>query len=140
MALAIDVNVSTDANAKTGATVTATTPSFTTATATELLVLFIEATLNSTTPNPPSMSSVSGAGLTWTQVSVKNVASSGALAAVYIAFATSVLTAQTVSASLTNPHGASDSLDVSITLLSFTGADQVNGVGATPTTISSTSG
>lgn len=138
MALAIDVNVSTDKNTQSTGTVTATTPSFTTTTATELLVLFIEATLNATTSDThlPSISSVSGAGLTWTQVAVESSANTHSLVAVYKAFATSILTSQTVSAAIANPIS---NMDVSITLLSFTGADQTNGIGATAS-ISNTTG
>lgn len=136
-ALAIDVNVSADANAKPSGTQSITTTSFSTGSANELLLLFIQATNNGgTISNVPTVSSVSGAGLAWSSVVTEGVSNSNAMVSVYKAVAVSQLTAQTVTATLTL---ASAGGNMSITLLSFTGADTTNGVGATAV-ISATAG
>ena len=110
-AIAIDVNVSKDRS--TSAT-TLATPVFATAAGGELLLAFVSADYASGTNT--SVTSIAGAGLTWVRV-VRTNAQSGT-AEVWRAFAPSLLSGVTVTATL------SQSVAASITVMSFSGVDQ----------------
>ena len=118
-ALAIDVTTSTDAaTAKT----TVVTPSFSTKSASELLLAFVS-TDQISSPNT-TVTGVTGGGLTWVMVYRTNVQNGDA--EIWRAFAPSTLSGVTVTATL------SQSVVSSITVVSFTGADSTgtNGSGA----------
>jgi PKD repeat protein len=116
---AIDVTISADASQ---ATASAVSPSFSTAAGNELLLAFV-ATDYSSGPNT-TVTAVSGAGLTWALVMRSNTQSG--TAEIWRAFATSMLSRVSVTATL------SQSVVSSITVMSFTGVDPsgTNGSGA----------
>jgi hypothetical protein len=118
-AIGIDANVSK--NQGTAAT-SVTTPSFSTTAGNELLLAFISTDAVSS-PNI-TVTGVTGAGLTW--VLVRRTNAQLGTAEIWRAFSANVLTGVTVSATL------SQSVDSSMTVLSFTGVDSsgTNGSGA----------
>ena len=120
--ITIDANVSGD---QAPASATVTTPAFSTTSGSELLLAFIAGDYQpSQSTTNLSVSSVSGGGLTW--VLVKRTNAQAGSAEIWRAFAPSVLTNATVTATL------SQSVQSSITVLSFAGVDTTgtNGSGA----------
>jgi uncharacterized repeat protein (TIGR01451 family) len=118
----LDVNVSMD---QSTARTTVMTPAFSTTTGSELLLAFIAGDYQpSQSSTNLSVTSVSGGGLTW--VLVKRTNTQAGSAEIWRAFAPSVLTNVTVTATL------SQSVESSITVLSFAGVDTTgtNGSGA----------
>jgi Concanavalin A-like lectin/glucanases superfamily/Galactose oxidase-like, Early set domain/Bacterial Ig domain/Kelch motif len=109
-AIAIDVNVSSD---RSTSSTTLATPAFSTAAGNELLLAFVSADYLSG-PNT-SVTGITGAGLTWVRVVTTNARSG--TAEIWRAFAPSLLTSVSVTATL------SQSVAASITVMSFTGAD-----------------
>jgi uncharacterized repeat protein (TIGR01451 family) len=118
-AIAIDANVSKDQGSPS---TTVSTPSFSTASANELLVAFVS-TDNVSSSNT-TVTNIAGAGLTW--VLVQRTNTQLGTAEIWRAFASSVLANVTVTATL------SQRVLSSITVMSFTGVDAsgVNGAGA----------
>src|SRR3984957_1968333 len=118
---AIGVDVTTSKNPTT-ASKTISTSAFSTSTGNELLLAFVS-TDSTTTPNT-TVTQVAGAGLTWVLVERTNVQKG--TAEIWRAFATSPLSAVTVTATL------SQSVDSSITLMTFMGVNTsgTNGSGA----------
>jgi hypothetical protein len=118
-AVAIDVNTSTD---RATASTTVATPTFSTAAGNELLLAFIATDYLSGANT--TVTSVSGAGLTWVLVARAN-GQSGA-SEIWRAFAPTTLSNVTVTATL------SQSVSSSLTVMSFTGVDTsgTNGSGA----------
>src|SRR5262249_50990467 len=118
-AIAIDAIVFADSGT---ASTTVTTSVFSTTVGSELLLAFVS---TDTTSDPnTTVSAVTGAGLTWVLVSRTNTQSG--TAEIWRTFAASPLNAVTVTATL------SQSVDSSMTVMSFTGADPsgTNGAGA----------
>jgi len=117
--LAIDVNVSTD---QSPANTTVVSPTFSTAAGNELLVAFVAADYLAGANT--TVTSISGAGLTWQLVARTNVQSG--TAEIWRAFATTPLSAVSVTATL------SQSAVASLTVMSLTGVDTsgTNGSGA----------
>ena len=109
-AVTIDVNTSAD---RTTASTSVTSPSFSTSSGNELLLAFVAADAASGTT--ATVTSVAGAGLTWSLV-VRNNAQSGT-SEIWRAFAAVPLTNVTVAATI------SQATVSSITVLSFTGVD-----------------
>jgi len=136
-ALAIDVTSTKDNTAGHFSPFSLTSNAFTTANATELLVVFLGAGQAGTggmpdLPDGVITGSVSGAGLTWQLAVRTNV--QGGTAEIWYALATTILTSQTVTATLTVTGGTFNQIrGVSITLVSFTGASTSTGIGATGT-------
>jgi len=118
-AIGIDANVSVDKNS---ASTTVATPAFSTALGNELLLAFV--TGDYVSGINTQVSSITGAGLTWTLVVRTNVEQG--TSEIWRAFATSPLSQVTVTATL------SHSVVSSLTLLSFTGVNTsgANGSGA----------
>jgi hypothetical protein len=116
--LAMDVDVSVNATKSA----TATSPTFSTKSANELLLAFISTDYLSGTNT--SVKTVTGAGLTWVLVERTNVQSGSA--EIWRAFSTATLSSVSVVATL------SQSVVSSMTVVSFTGADPsgTNGSGA----------
>ena len=108
--ISLDANVSQDGSK---ASTTITSPTFSTATANELLLAFIATDYVSGTNT--TVKSISGAGLTWTLVERTNGQSGSA--EIWRAFATSPLSSVTVTASL------SQSVVSSMTVMSFAGVN-----------------
>ena len=123
--LAIDVNTSFDLNS---ASATLRSPTFSTLAPNELLLAFIGTDFQG--GSNTMVTNVTGAGLTWALVRRTNVQSG--TAEVWRAFAPSVLTNVSVTATL------SQSVESSITIVSFSGVDTtgINGSGAIGATIS----
>jgi hypothetical protein len=117
--IAIDVNVSKD-QAATGTTIVS--PSFSTVAGNELLLAFVSA--DGPSGSAMTVSSVSGAGLTWTRV-VSTNAQLGT-SEIWRAFSASTLSNATVTATLAQRFSAS------LTVMSFSGVDTTgtNGSGA----------
>jgi hypothetical protein len=117
--LAIDVNVSFDASSRSASL---QSPVFSTTGTNELLLVFVATDYLSGANT--SVTNVTGAGLTWALVKRSNTQSGGA--EIWRAFSTATLTNVSVTAAL------SQSVESSITVLSFTGADRsgTNGSGA----------
>jgi hypothetical protein len=115
--LGSDIRVSTDG---TSANSTITSPSFSTASANELLLAFVSTDFLSGTNT--TVTGVTGAGLTWTLVVRTNAQKGGA--EIWKAFATAPLSNSTVTATL------SASVISSITVMSFSGADATGSGGA----------
>src|SRR5689334_21981841 len=109
-AIAIDVNTSAD---RTTASTSVASPSFSTTSANELLLAFVATDAASGTT--ATVTSVAGAGLTWSLV-VRNNAQSGT-SEIWRAFAPAPLVNVTIAATV------SQATVSSITVLSFTGVD-----------------
>src|SRR5579883_2597609 len=107
-AIAVDATISKD---QTTASLTVTSPSFSTTTCQELLLAFISTDHLSGTNT--TVQSVSGAGLTWALVVRTNVQSGSS--EIWRAFAPSALTARSVTATL------SQKVQSSMTVMSFSG-------------------
>jgi hypothetical protein len=124
--IAIDANVSKD---QTPAAATVTSPAFSTASTSELLLAFVATDYLSGTNT--KVTGVTGAGLTWTLVGRSNAQSGSS--EIWRAFSPSVLSGVSVKASL------SQSVVASITVVTFSGADGsgTNGAGAIGATASS---
>ena len=125
--LTIDVVASKDP-ATSGSSLT--TGTFTTAASNELLLAFVTA---ADVSGPNTVSSVTGGGLTWQLVVRSNV--QPGTSEVWRAFATSILTNASVTATLSRGAGSS------LTVVSFKGADPsgTNGSGAIGATIAANS-
>jgi hypothetical protein len=131
MALAIDVNVSNNyGDIGSANNWQLVSPSFSTAQANELLIAMVYFGFVSG-GGPPYVSSLTGAGLTWTKVvaQASNNSDVGDCE-IWKAFATSLLSNVTVTASLHPTTDASYGDGGCITVMSFTGADMTNGIGA----------
>ena len=124
-AIAIDAQVSTD---RTSASKTVVSPAFSTTSSNELLLAFVESDYKSGANT--TVTTVSGAGLTWVLV-VRTNAQSGS-SEIWRAFAPSTLSGVTVTATL------SQSVLSSMTVLSFSGVNTAgtNGSGAIGATAS----
>jgi hypothetical protein len=116
-AIAIDANISVD---QSPAKATVATPTFSTSSGNELLLAFVAADFLSGTNT--IVSSMSGAGLTWTLV-VRTNAQNGT-SEIWQAFSTSQLSQVTVTATL------SHSVVSSMTVLSLTGVNASGAIGA----------
>ena len=118
-AIGVDVSKSTD---RTTAATTVTSPAFSTASANELLLAFVatDGALGTTA----TVTSVTGAGLTWALVARANA--QPGTSEIWRAFATSTISNVTVTATI------SQSVVSTITVMSFTGVDTsgTNGSGA----------
>jgi len=127
--LAIDAQAYRD---QVTASATVVTPSFSTASKNELLLAFVAADYVSGTNT--TVTSVTGAGLTWTLV--KRTNTQAGTAEIWRGFATSPLSQVNVTATL------SQSVASSITVMTFTGADTsgTNGSGAIGATGAGNSG
>jgi hypothetical protein len=118
-AIAIDANVSKDQGSPS---TTVSTPVFSTTTGNELLLAFISA--DKVSSSSTTVMNVAGAGLTWVLVERTNV--QAGTAEIWRAFATSPLSAVTVTATI------SQRVASSLTVMSFTSVDTsgTNGLGA----------
>jgi hypothetical protein len=114
--LALDVTVSKD---NTGAANSITSPPISTVAGGELLLALVAT--DSLAPNM-TVTGVSGGGLTWTLVVRTNA--QGGTSEIWRAFSPSTLTNATITAQL------SQSVLSSMTVISFTGVDQANPIGA----------
>ena len=119
--LTIDVTVSTD---RTSPGTSVVTPAFSTAAGNELLLAMVGADVSSSAGTNNSVTSVTGAGLTW--VLVQRTNTQRGTAEIWRAFATAPLTNVTVTANLTFSNVSS------ITVMSFRGVNTsgTNGSGA----------
>ena len=120
--LAADQSATTDAVTHS----TVVSPSLTTTAANELIVAFVS--LAGPVGSAQSVASVTGGGLTWTRAARSNTSSAtyGGSAEVWQAYATSVLSGATVTATPTI-----SGFDGSITVATFTGARSTLGATAT---------
>ena len=123
ISIAVDVTTS-----KLGAlhASTVTTSPFSTSSPNELLLAFISSA-NATGKGSPIISSVSGAGLIWVEAVGTNSDARGSQVRIFRAFATSILTSQTVTAT-----SSDSSSTVFINVVTFTGGATTgtNGAGA----------